>query len=94
MKQILIFILVDGKEGFISVDNEPVVILRPADIKVVLVSGNTRPLITEPPRTTSVIIKRSDIPGSQGPIGPPGPKGDAGELVIGGFPDIVDGGNF
>ena len=73
-------------------DNEPVVILRPAGVKVVLVPGRNQPIIIEPTRTTSVVIKRSDIPGSPGPQGPPGPEGPPGS--IGDFPERVDGGFF
>jgi hypothetical protein len=73
------------------VANEPVVILRPSGVKVVLVAGKASPIVVEPLHTTGVIIRRSDIPG---PPGPPGPQGDPGMSTIGDFPDVVDGGNF
>lgn len=65
------------------------VVLRPAGVKVVLVPGTARPIIIEPTQTSSVIIKRSDIPGSPGPQGPQGPMGPAGEPII---PEVLDGG--
>lgn len=71
-------------------DNQ-IVVLRPSGVKVVLVPGRTQPVIVEPARTTSVIIKRSDIPGSPGPQGPQGPQGPPGSTEL---PDIIDGGNF
>jgi hypothetical protein len=76
------------------VDNEPVVVLRPGGVKVVLVPGRRTPVIVEPSRTTSVIIKRSDIPGAPGPEGDPGPKGDKGDPGDVILPPVVDGGNF
>jgi hypothetical protein len=64
------------------VDNEPVVVLRPSGVKVILVPGNNPPIIVEPSITTSVTIARSGIRG---------PKGDPGEATL---PPVLDGGNF
>lgn len=71
---------------------DPLVVLRPSESKIILVKGQNRPLILEPARTTSIVIKRSDIPGAKGDRGDPGPPGPPGE--VGGLPSVIDGGNF
>lgn len=74
--------------------NEPLVIFRKDEVKVILVANSKMPVVIEPSRTSSVVIKRSDIPGA------PGPKGDKGEIGDPGPPgsidnlDVIDGGNF
>jgi hypothetical protein len=73
------------------VDNDPLIVLRPSEVKVVLIPGRNQPLIVEPSQTTSVTIRRSDIPGSPGPEGPPGPQGPPGSTDL---PDRIDGGSF
>jgi hypothetical protein len=91
MKPILLSLSTVGKEGFISVANEPLVIFRRDDVKVVMIENQATPVVVGPARSTSIVISRSDIPGAPGPKGD---KGDPGELVVGGMPEVIDGGNF
>jgi hypothetical protein len=71
--------------------DKPLVVLRPAGVKVVLVPGRGRPIFVEPSRTTSVTIARSGI---SGPKGDKGEKGEAGAIIITGEAPYIDGGNF
>ena len=83
-----------GREKYTNVANEPLVIFRKDEVKVILVANSKTPVVIEPSRTSSVIIKRSDIPGAPGPQGEKGDRGDPGPPgEITGL-DVIDGGNF
>jgi len=76
------------------VANEPLVIFRKDELKVILIANRKTPVVIEPSRTSSVIIKRSDIPGAPGPKGDKGDTGDIGPPGSIANLDVIDGGNF
>lgn len=70
--------------------NEPLVIWRRDEAKVVLVENRTQPIVLQSQGNSSIVIRRSDIPG---PKGEKGDKGDPGDIIVSGdLPPLLDGG--